>query len=337
MRTTPDDAPRREGWAVSCEPWAATYGQAYLVDDEESGDGPAEVVEGPSGGLAMYDPPDRPARGEPIAFVDGVRRGEATLYATDDSGAVVHGLAGAYAVGAVVQPEPGTDPDGRLAFARCQPRRLAVWGSGQRFDLPAAPGGWRWQVVSTADPQPDAPLRQLQNSMGEHERRLASALRAEGYLVVADGTLKGLRSLEEPVIGYIKTHHRPLLGPEHHALVTRLGPGQRTALFAARPDIYSCYHRLSATDRWASPWQGIVRLEFPAAMGVDQAADLADHAIAHLPRFAGVAHCDPRAPQNLQPVGALEQHLRHLLGPQDLASRAARHSIATLLPSGAAA
>ncbi len=39
-----------------------------------------------------------------------------------------------------------------------------------------------------------------------------------------------------------------------------------------------------------------------------------------LPRFAGVRHRDPRAPQNLQPVGALEKHLRHLLGPADYAT-----------------
>jgi hypothetical protein len=213
------------------------------------------------------------------------------------------------------------------------PRRLAVWGSGQRFALPAQPGGFAWDTVTTADATADAPLRQLQNSMRNEERRLATQLRTDGYLVVIDGPLNALRSLEQPVIGYVKTHHRALLAPPLHARVPDLTAGQRTSLFSPREDIYSCYHRLADPDPWAGPWQGIVRLEFPAAMGLDTAIDLADHAIARLPRFAGVAHIDPRAPQNLQPVGALELHLRHRLGDQELAARAARASIATLLRS----
>jgi len=53
-----------------------------------------------------------------------------------------------------------------------------------------------------------------------------------------------------------------------------------------------------------------------------------DQAAAILPRYAGVAHRDPRAPQNLQPVGALEAHLRHLLGDPGLAYRAVREAVA---------
>jgi hypothetical protein len=34
----------------------------------------------------------------------------------------------------------------------------------------------------------------------------------------------------------------------------------------------------------------------------------------HLPGLASTADRDPRAPQNLVPVGALEQQLRHRLG-----------------------
>jgi hypothetical protein len=43
-----------------------------------------------------------------------------------------------------------------------------------------------------------------------------------------------------------------------------------------------------------------------------------------------VRHRDPRAPQNLQPVGALERQLRHLLGPADYAARAVRDAVAQL-------
>ena len=42
-------------------------------------------------------------------------------------------------------------------------------------------------------------------------------------------------------------------------------------------------------------------------------ADMVSH---NLPRFASKPEHDPRAPQNLQPVGALEKRLRHELGDQ---------------------
>jgi len=78
------------------------------------------------------------------------------------------------------------------------------------------------------------------------------------------------------------------------------------------------------------PWAGIVRLEMPASAGLGTAAAQADVLAVALLRFAGVAHRDPRAPQNLQPVGALEKHLRALLGPSGLATRAIRESVAYL-------
>jgi hypothetical protein len=49
-----------------------------------------------------------------------------------------------------------------------------------------------------------------------------------------------------------------------------------------------------------------------------------------LPRYAGLGHIDPRAPQNLQPVAALERHLRHGLGDIALAVRATREAVAVL-------
>ena len=47
-----------------------------------------------------------------------------------------------------------------------------------------------------------------------------------------------------------------------------------------------------------------------------------------------MAHRDPRAPQNLQPVGALESRLRHLLGDPGLAYRAVRESVSDLATGG---
>ena len=41
---------------------------------------------------------------------------------------------------------------------------------------------------------------------------------------------------------------------------------------------------------------------------------MADASALTLPRFASAAHKDPRAPQNLYPIAALERELRRRLG-----------------------
>jgi hypothetical protein len=79
-----------------------------------------------------------------------------------------------------------------------------------------------------------------------------------------------------------------------------------------------------------SPWGGIVRLELPAGDGLRGAVAAADRLAATLPRFAGVPHRDPRAPQNLTPVRNLEQHLSRCIGPARLSARTARDAVAAL-------
>ena len=300
------------------EAWPAQYGGPYLVAEDEGGDEAARVVEDDrlvarTPGMAQGAPP-------PLAFVDGVRRADAWLY-QQDGGELVRGVAGAHARGAVL-----CAPGRRPAYDHCAVDRLVVWGSGAEGDLPALPGGWAWRTRSVADPAPRAPLAELQNRMRDAEGRLAEQLCEEGWTTVVDGPLSFVRSRDLPVLGFVKTHHRALLAPEDHALVPRLEAGQRTSLFAERSDIYSCYLRLAHPPAFAGPWAGIVRLQVPASVGVRAAARAADTAAALLPRYAGVAHVDPRAPQNLQPVRALEAHLRRLLGDPGLAVRAVRRA-----------
>jgi hypothetical protein len=71
-------------------------------------------------------------------------------------------------------------------------------------------------------------------------------------------------------------------------------------------------------------------LEIPQSPGLKAAVEVADRVAGAIPRFAGVAHRDPRAPQNLQPIGALETHLRHLLGHVGLATRAVHEAVHAL-------
>lgn len=315
---------------IYVEEWAATYGSPLLFPGADNDNAVAVMVE--DGDEFCRHPGRFREIPESVAFVDGVRRAEASLYQQHvPSGAMIHGIAGAHACGSVVC-QPGERPEYREVTVS----RMVVWGGGLTGVLPAMPGGWLWSTYSVDATEVDAPLKDLQRRMRKAEAELAERLMAQGYLTIVDGPLSYLRNLDVPVIGYVKTHHRRLLSPQAHVLVATLGPGERSSLFSLGEDRYSCYLRLLPVPPGANPWHAIVRLEFPQSVGLADALGVADRAAALLPHFAGVAHCDPRAPQNLQPVGALENHLRHRLAPATLAYRAVRDAAALLRNSAPA-
>jgi hypothetical protein len=148
-------------------------------------------------------------------------------------------------------------------------------------------------------------------------------------IVVRDGPLNRLYGISTEVVGLVKSHHKTYLPVELHREVpsTLTRPGQRTGLFRLRDEALGCYLRLPTKGR-VSPWTGIVRIDVPASGGLERASDVADRVCALIPRYSGVAHIDPRAPANLQPIGALETRLRHLLGDPSGAIRAARGAAA---------
>lgn len=307
---------------VYVEEWGAAYGSPYLIDAEAADDGETAGVPVEDGtAVGVHNVIDaEPAT--PLAFVDGVRRAEAWLYCVASDGSAARGVAGANATGAVLAP-----PGRTAVFAHERIRRLAIWGSGAHAALRSVPGGWHWETASIASTDPQGPLVSLQDRMREAERALALELAADGYLVVLDGPLNFVVGRSARVVGYVKTHHRAFLPAEQHALVPRLALGERTSLFAI-DERFSCYSRIGTPGPHASPWSGIVRLHFSGEDGLDGAKQLANTLTARLPSYAGVSHRDPRAPQNLQPIGALESHLRHLMGDAGLAARAVRDAAA---------
>jgi hypothetical protein len=311
------DAPE----AIFCSDWAAAYGTPYLEAPASSVDVDVARIVEDDGVFRAHDGLAAPDL--TVVFVDGVRRMEAHLTA-ETAGTVVRGVSGAHGVGSVVCA-PGQGP----RFERCASRRYLVWEGGKDVHLPRHPSGFAWEVDSIAPGAETTAEARLQDLMRDAERTLAEELSREDRLIVLDGPLNRVRTQGRRVMGYVKTHHRIPLDAAGRAVVATLVAGQRTSLFLPRDDVYSAYVRMPSTRR-TGVWGATVRLEIPTQVGLRAAADLADLAAALLPRYAGVGHIDPRAPQNLQPVAALERYLRHGLGDVALAVRATRESVAAL-------
>jgi len=83
---------------------------------------------------------------------------------------------------------------------------------------------------------------------------------------------------------------------------------------------HSWYVRLPGAN--GVPLAGVVRCEASADLAPTAVGALADVTAAVLPRYASEAHKDPRAPQNLYPIGGLERELRRRLGDPMLLYRA---------------
>lgn len=88
---------------------------------------------------------------------------------------------------------------------------------------------------------------------------------------------------------------------------------------------FSWYLRLPGANP-DDPWGGIVRLESPTGLGLSSAQRLADLTAATLPGFCSKPHREPRAPQDLVPIAALENHIKHLIGDQSLIQRLLRRA-----------
>lgn len=309
------ERPDASAWRVYTEDWDPAYGNPATFEIDSSGD--TKQVEPGSGHVPAAVPSP-----VPVAFIDGRRRAELSLWAEDSStGTRVPGLAGAYGVGAVT-----IRPNGPATFSGVRVGRLAVWGGGHVGDI-VSPSRYRWASDSTSADDPDQLLAHLQERMRQAEGELALDAADAGWNVVLDGPLNRIRSLHGFVAGYIKSHHRQILPTEAHVAVPALGVGDRTRLFAVSNDRYTCYTRVGRPGPGGSPWSGIARLEFAAAAGIDEVGSRASHLAATLPRYAGVAHRDPRAPVNLAPVKNLEEHLSRCMGRVEYATRAARAAV----------
>ncbi|MCJ7726406.1 MAG: hypothetical protein MUP76_08490, partial [Acidimicrobiia bacterium] len=256
-----------------------------------------------------------------VAFVDGVRRIDARLVLDDPEAGPIPGICGSYGVGAVVWDRERR----RSEVVGASIHRLGVLAKGRIAEIPPGGPALTYEVESVADDDPGSLMGHFHSRMRRSESELAEKLGAGGHFVVADGPLYELSPTE--TIGYVKSHRVNYLANGHGEIIGRLAPGERTPLFTIKGyERYSWYLRLAEVIGGHS-WSGIVRCEAAAALPIEEVVVLADRSAAILPTVASEAHLDPRAPQNLIPIAALERHLRHLLGDAGLVLRHLRAAV----------
>lgn len=301
------------------DPWDPEYGASVEFEPDL----------GPPPGLDLevevrgdWAPVPAPPRLEipNCTFVDGVRRIDARLFAEDEA-TEAPALAGSWAVGCAVSKLPPRVTEVVVG------RELVVGGGLAAGAIEVAIGGrqLRFEARSVPGITPVDPIQGLQNAMREAEARLAERLVTSGDtdLLVSDGPLTYFAA--GPAVGLIKRQSRSYLDPERARVLSRLRVGERTPIFKLgeqRLERYSWYLRLAEQRPIDGAMAGIVRLEVAAQSGLEEASRLAELTCAVLPRFAPRPGRDPRAPQNLFPVGALESVLRHRLGDAALVRRA---------------
>ena len=256
------------------------------------------------------------------AVVDGVRRVDARLTLAEPFATPIPGLAATFGVGAVLwRPR---EPSCR--FGSLQAERMVVMGKGRRAWTEGL-GGLPLSSVSAQGDQHLELLDVVQERMQAAEARLAAELAGcAERLVVADGRLR--YGAPGSVVGYVKSQQAVYLEGLHLPLVGQLAAGERTPVFAigGKHPRYSWYLSLAEVP-FGSPWAGVARCEVMAENGLEAAVEAADAVAAWLPRLASEKHVDPRAPQNLVPIAALERELRKLMGDSRLTERLVREAV----------
>jgi hypothetical protein len=263
-----------------------------------------------------------------LRIVDGVRRVEAhameeapadaRVARGGDEGEPALGLFGSFAVGAVALDAGSL---ARIDESTIRLERCYLQTGGEPTERAIAAGRaelrYRPRVAHDATTPRDL-VAALNRAMLDEEALLAAKLAEdEDALVLVDGPLRprlrGRRS-----VGYVKRIHQWYVGTRERALAVALEVGQRTPLFHIEGDAgaarYSWYARTASLPGLFHPLTGVVRMECAGTLPIAEAARLADEATMALPRLASTPVRDPRAPQNLLPVGGLERALTHRLG-----------------------
>ncbi len=300
---------------VTLDPWSVDYGSAVGFDEEEPEDNPhfdvdtfIETDDWSSG----IEPAAIPLP-ESVVFVDGVQRVEYWAR-VDDGETLVEAAFASVAVGAVVSRSGG-------ATMSCEykSRVFGVAGgvAAQPQVVPSRTGPLVYEVSPAEKTGHAAVFQAIAIRRRDLEHLCVQKALETHPLVIADGRLDRPEVSANQLAGIAKTLQQLYVKAEQRALIARLLPGTRTPMFQITDSWgsrYSWFMRLPYTRAIHHSYAGVVRLEVPVAGTLRAPIEVADMLTHNLPRFASKPEHDPRAPQNLLPVGALERQLRHGLG-----------------------
>jgi hypothetical protein len=319
---------------ITLDPWRGNYASQvtipYEVDSEAT---PVQALEEQieERPWAPVDPP-RISLPTVTAVVDGVMRSDANAVVEIDKKRFL-GLFCSYATGAVTINQ-------KVEIVDDQVERLFIVGNGQSGPgVVKVPAGNReplyYESVSSRAKTPDKLSEALMSVMRGSEKRVAEALSSPDSLILVDGNLSFF-DRRSSVVGVIKTIQRMYLTPQKATILECLRPGERTPLFrlpgsSQRSSYISCYLRLSHPRPIENSFAGLVRLEVDDFLGKPKATALLDQASVQVFALASRAPKDPRAPQNLIPIGGLERHLRHKLGDPQLVRRGIEKALRAML------
>ena len=314
----------------SVDPWDPSYGQAAGDELAALDDSTAALdmdLELPAAGWRPLDPVTGLTPPGVVLFLDGVRRIDARVWVHGSGGQPATGIATSLAAGVVAC-------DGTARVVDVTVERGLFTTAPEAGDITTRAAVY--PARRARGPGFDQLSLAMQKRLSDIEVELALAVRghrqAEDDLLVVDGPLHSRPRGSSPrdqhhlnrTVGYIKTHHASYLPEPQAAVVGALRPGQRTPAFAIGTTWRRTSWYLQLPGSGGAPWAGVVRIECSPDLAPDQVTELADLTARVLPPLASAPHKDPRAPQNLVPIGGLERELRRRLGDQQLLYRALR-------------
>lgn len=321
------------------EPWSTDYEPPIDLSEELSASKSEVDPTVETKDWRKLKPQQQPQLPNRLIFIDGCCRIDAALVGGEGN-TVAYGAFGTIAVGAVV-----VDRTARTATcSQLTVRRIIGFGGNQEAPLTRIPCPLGSKVellyepiVPSSENHPQIRKNIVQNAMLTAEALLAVDVLAiqPDTLVIRDGRLP----YNSPTftLGYVKTMHKNYLSEKYAALLWELAPGERSPIFTIKENNrprWSWY--LKSGDTQCSSQlgyhalHGIVRLELFSDVPLETAQKIADQSTYLIPEYASHPYKDPRAPQNLTPVGALERELGRRMGDAALIKRRVQHFLASV-------
>ncbi len=332
---------------IRLEPWSIGYDAPVSINPEEIPTSDKvntefEVSNGEWQPIRAAIAPELPHQ---ILFIDGRLRLDARFLGRSDDD-ILYGAFATIAVGAVLV-------DRTISRAKCiatKVRRIIALGGNLTAPPTVIPcpvsgrGDLKYDYcLTSSNNDPDTPSQIVQSAMLDEELRIANELSLnkeliqENTLIVRDGPLL-YRVYQTPydTIGYVKTMGKAYLKGDNAQVMRSLKLGERTPIFRisnTHGSNLSWYLRSGSKDinykkLGYHDLHGIIRIDLDGGLDLNRAKAIADQSTYLIPQYASHPTRDPRAPQNLTPVGALEKELGRRMGSRELISRRLRDFLA---------